>query len=217
MDLLGQLSISFSRGKLLHGVWRLLYGFARVRYWPLSWIGSISSYPTPVSRITQTRRHKVTRKPTQTIEPGKWTTQMTYECESKSFRTKSVTKYMFTFGIIHWEATQRFMTAKLIGLAHKMAPQLHLVAENCTIYSSRSSRPVRKLLDTPTYIWRFEAQQMSIIKVTHWLEVMYVVESFKNLCFLLCRLFVSTDRGSRIWGLFWTKHTKGSGRKRKRC
>jgi len=31
------------------------------------------------------------------------------------------------------------------------------VAENCTIYSSRSSRPVQKLLDTPSYSmgWRF--------------------------------------------------------------
>jgi len=28
----------------------------------------------------------------------------------------------------------------------------HLVAESCTICSSRSRRPVRKLLDTPSYI-----------------------------------------------------------------
>jgi hypothetical protein len=37
------------------------------------------------------------------------------------------------------------MAAKLIGLTHKIAIQLHLEAENCTICSSRSRRPVRKL------------------------------------------------------------------------
>jgi hypothetical protein len=30
-----------------------------------------------------------------------------------------------------WESTQRFMTAKLTRLAHKIAIQLHLVAESC--------------------------------------------------------------------------------------
>jgi hypothetical protein len=40
------------------------------------------------------------------------------------------------------------MAAKLVKLTHKIAIQLHLVAESCTIYSSRSRRPVRKLLDT---------------------------------------------------------------------
>jgi hypothetical protein len=41
------------------------------------------------------------------------------------------------------------MTAKLTRLAHRIAIQLHLVAESCTICSSRSRRPVRKLLDNP--------------------------------------------------------------------
>jgi len=40
------------------------------------------------------------------------------------------------------------MTAKLTRLTHKIATQLHLMAEGCTICSSRSRRPVRKLLDT---------------------------------------------------------------------
>jgi hypothetical protein len=44
------------------------------------------------------------------------------------------------------------MAAKLTRLTHKIAIQLHLVAENCTICSSRSRRPVRRLLDTPSYI-----------------------------------------------------------------
>jgi hypothetical protein len=43
------------------------------------------------------------------------------------------------------------MAAKLTRLAHKIAIQLHLVAESCTICSSRSRRQVRKLLDTPSH------------------------------------------------------------------
>jgi len=41
------------------------------------------------------------------------------------------------------------MAAKLTRLTHKIAIQLHLAAESYTILSSRSRRPVRKLLDTP--------------------------------------------------------------------
>jgi hypothetical protein len=44
------------------------------------------------------------------------------------------------------------MAANLTILTHKIAIQLHLVAESCTICSSRSRRPVRKLLDTPSYV-----------------------------------------------------------------
>jgi hypothetical protein len=43
------------------------------------------------------------------------------------------------------------MAAKLTILTHKIAIQLHLVAESCIICSSRFRRPVRKLLDTPSY------------------------------------------------------------------
>jgi hypothetical protein len=43
------------------------------------------------------------------------------------------------------------MAAKLARLIHKIAIQLHLVAESCTICSSRSGRPVLKLFDTPSY------------------------------------------------------------------
>jgi len=42
------------------------------------------------------------------------------------------------------------MAAKITRLTHKLAIQLRLVAESCTIYSSRSRWPVRKLLDTPS-------------------------------------------------------------------
>jgi hypothetical protein len=44
------------------------------------------------------------------------------------------------------------MAAKLTRLTHKIAIQLHLVTESCTICSSRSRRPVRKLLVSPSYI-----------------------------------------------------------------
>jgi hypothetical protein len=46
------------------------------------------------------------------------------------------------------------MAAKLTRLAHKIAIQLHLVAENCTICTSRCRRPVRKLSDTSSYAAR---------------------------------------------------------------
>jgi hypothetical protein len=39
------------------------------------------------------------------------------------------------------------MAAKITRLAHKIAIKLHLVAESCTIYSSRSRRSVPKLLN----------------------------------------------------------------------
>jgi len=42
------------------------------------------------------------------------------------------------------------MAAKVTRMTHKIAIQLHLVAESCTIWSSRSRWPVRKLLDTPS-------------------------------------------------------------------
>jgi len=42
------------------------------------------------------------------------------------------------------------MAAKLTRLTHRIAIQLHLVADSCTTYSSRSRRQVRKLLDTPS-------------------------------------------------------------------
>jgi hypothetical protein len=47
---------------------------------------------------------------------------------------------------------QRVMAAKLTILTHKIAiQQLHLVANSCTICSSRSRWPVRRLLDTRSY------------------------------------------------------------------
>jgi hypothetical protein len=44
------------------------------------------------------------------------------------------------------------MAAKLTRLTHKIAIQLYLVAESCTICSCHTRRPVRILLDTSPYI-----------------------------------------------------------------
>jgi hypothetical protein len=62
-----------------------------------------------------------------------------------------VDKPIYTLTAINtlWEATQRFMAAKLTILAHKIAIQMRLAAESCTICSPHSRRPVRKLMDTP--------------------------------------------------------------------
>jgi hypothetical protein len=78
-----------------------------------------------------------------------------YEDVSKRFRTESITKYLLTFDIAHLEETQRVMVAKRTILTHKITIQLHLVAESCIICSSRSRWSVRKLLDTPSYVWLF--------------------------------------------------------------
>jgi len=43
------------------------------------------------------------------------------------------------------------MAAKLTRLTHKIAVHLHVVAESCTICSSGSRRPVRGLLDVPSF------------------------------------------------------------------
>jgi hypothetical protein len=70
-----------------------------------------------------------------------------YEDVSKSFRTESIRKYTPTTINTRWEVTQRVMATKLTRLTHTIATQLHLVAESCTICSSRSRRPVLELLD----------------------------------------------------------------------
>jgi len=55
------------------------------------------------------------------------------------------------------------MAAKLTRLTHKIAIQLHLVAESCNICSSRSRRPVRKLLDILTY----KVQNNNVTSIWH--------------------------------------------------
>jgi hypothetical protein len=74
---------------------------------------------------------------------------VTYEGISKSFQTESITKSTTTNS--RWEATQRVTAEKFTRLTHKITVLLRLVAETCTICSSRCRRPVRKLLDTSSY------------------------------------------------------------------
>jgi hypothetical protein len=77
-----------------------------------------------------------------------------YKGVSESFRTESITKYMLITINTRWEATQSVMAAKLTRLTHKIVIQLNLLAESYNICSSRSRRPVRKLLDTSSYWFR---------------------------------------------------------------
>jgi len=65
-------------------------------------------------------------------------------------------KYMLTTINTRWEAKQGVMAAKLTRLTYRIEIQLHLVAERCTIWSSRSRLPVRKRLDTPSYIYKID-------------------------------------------------------------
>jgi hypothetical protein len=98
-----------------------------------------------------------------------------HEGVTKSFRTELITKYTLTTINTRWEATQRVMVAKLTRLTHKIAIQLNLVAENCTICSSRFRRPVRKLLDTPSYT------QFSLIFILYsYLFTLFVLDSINN-------------------------------------
>jgi len=53
------------------------------------------------------------------------------------------------------------MATKLTRLTHEMAIQLHLIADSCTICSSRARWPVRKLLDTLSQVYRYLQQNRS--------------------------------------------------------
>jgi hypothetical protein len=58
---------------------------------------------------------------------------------------------VLTFVITHFCQLQKVMAVKLTTLTHKIAIQLHLVAESCSICRSRSRRTFRKLFDTSSY------------------------------------------------------------------
>jgi hypothetical protein len=83
--------------------------------------------------------------------------------------------------------TQRVMAAKLTRLTHKVSIQLHLVAESCTICSSRSRRPVRKLFVTPRIS----------MKPSH-------------SCFLISQGFNNNCPWNRTWTTFRSKEDKVS-------
>jgi hypothetical protein len=58
------------------------------------------------------------------------------------------------------------MAAKVTKMTHKIAIQLHLVAQSCTICSSRSRGPVRKLLDTPLCAYKFKILKFSFMTIS---------------------------------------------------
>jgi len=58
------------------------------------------------------------------------------------------------------------MAAKLTRLTHKIAIQLHLVADSCTICSYRSRWPVRKLFDRIHYVYTILQVNCAIYKDT---------------------------------------------------
>jgi hypothetical protein len=84
--------------------------------------------------------------------PVSFLENVSYEGVSKSLRTEYIEITITT----RWEVTQRVMATKLTRLTQKVAIQLHLVAESVTICSSRSRRPVLKLLDTPSYVVTYQ-------------------------------------------------------------
>jgi predicted acyltransferase len=124
-------------------------------YWPLLTGQDIHLYlkPRPKSRLhpnlVQSRIHNIHANHFQfsslnflKLKEDKWTAGVVachvpvfiYEGVSKSLRTESI------------------MAAKLTRMTYRIAIQLHLVAESCVIYSPRSRRPIRKLLNTPSYM-----------------------------------------------------------------
>jgi hypothetical protein len=74
------------------------------------------------------------------------------------------------------------MAAKLTILTHKIAIQLHLVAESSTTCSCRSRRTVRKLLNTPSYN----------DQATSWTTRVRFLQEYGS--------FSSPPRPDRLWG-----------------
>jgi hypothetical protein len=103
------------------------------------------------------------------------------------------------------------MAAKLTILTHKIAIQLHVVAESCTICCSRSRRPVQKLSDTPSYVVTFV---QCVLCTKNSIKMCYktkdsLVNHIMNLKWLKCMLvilcgFMSPPHGA-FSGCGWRK------------
>jgi hypothetical protein len=81
------------------------------------------------------------------------------------------------------------MAAKLTRLTHKIAIQLYLVAERCTICSSRSRRPVLKLLATPSYVDCNQPNKCPFF-VEWWFFLRLHETSYVSLFYILCIRFI---------------------------
>jgi hypothetical protein len=79
-----------------------------------------------------------------------------------------------------WEATQRIMAAKRTRLTHRLAMQLHLVAESCIICSSSSRRPVRKLLNTPSWLVLGLRIELVTFRIWSWNTKLTIRPSFSG-------------------------------------
>jgi hypothetical protein len=77
------------------------------------------------------------------------------------------------------------MAAKLNRLTHQIAIEMYLVAESCAIYSSRTRRPVGKLLDTPSYVLIFLLNIVNLFRT--WKRRQHVLRNVASilLCFIL--------------------------------
>jgi hypothetical protein len=120
------------------------------------------------------------------------------EGRSKNLRTESITKYTLTTINTRWEAMQIVMATKLTRMTYKIAIQLHLVAEGCSIWSSRSRRLVRKLLDTPSY-----GRQNIILSsfiCTRWTTGVLGFDSWRGLVIFLFTTASRTILGLFLWG-----------------
>jgi len=81
------------------------------------------------------------------------------------------------------------MATKLTRLSHKIAIQLHLVLDSCTICSSRSRRPVRILLhfSVPSYCSQYTPLYKEILEFYGTEEyVLYLLlnSSMKSACLM---------------------------------
>jgi hypothetical protein len=124
-----------------------------------------------------------------------------YEGVTKSFRTESITKYTLTTRNTRREATQSVMAIKLTRLTHKIALPLHLVAESCTICSSRSRRPVRKLLDTPSYVPNITQRESWICNCT--ITLLCLCTCCQSCCVIRKSEVVTSSNLYRTLGSTW--------------
>jgi hypothetical protein len=88
------------------------------------------------------------------------------------------------------------MATKLTRLTHKISIKLHLMAESCTICSSRSRRPDRKLLDTPSRarvtVRVYVSMCLCVCVCTYVCVYMYYVSMY--VCMYMCMFVLSAFR-----------------------
>jgi hypothetical protein len=133
-------------------------------------------------------------------------------CCIQNFPGWVITKYALTTINTRWQATQRVMAVKLTRLTHNIAIHLYLVAESCFICSSRSRRPVRKLLDTVSYLGLGPVIQFCMVsdkkpgKVAQ--SVMWLTIGWKTGVWLVAGAMISILATASKWALGSTQPHK---------